>query len=286
MSQVSTTTSTYMLTKFARQDLSPHGKGVSITLSWTFFDRPHLTVKIYRTTTTPGPRSKALAKVCGPDFGQQSTSSMRLEVEWQAENAGSSQTQRGEAPSTVTCLVSACIVLPIIPCTLSNPMTLRVMSFPLQQTLDFDAHARMLANALPRSELPVKATFQDDIIGFCFLDTSLPATSPYRRFQMKFPNRADMFRFLGEIENVCPYAESTVSPVPPTTSTISAEEKIAGELELSAAAYVLRPVLETLLLTSQVFRLKSRARRPEAHNNKTAARKIAASHLCPRRRHP
>ncbi|KAL9933464.1 hypothetical protein V8E36_007640 [Tilletia maclaganii] len=191
MSQVSTTTSTYMLTKH---------QGASPTLSWTFFNRPHLIVKIYRTTTTPGPRSKALAKLCGPYFRQQSASSMRLEVEWQAKNASSSQTQRGESPSTVTCL----------------------------QTLNFDAQARMLANALPRSELPVKATFQDNIIGFRFLDTSLPAMSLYRRFQLQFPNRADMLRFLGEIENVCPCAETTIAPVPPTTLTTSAKDKSTG----------------------------------------------------------
>jgi len=200
MSQVSTTTSTYMLTKFARQDLNPNGQGASTTLSWSFFDRPHLIVKIHRTTTTPGPYSEALAKLGGARLGQQNASSMRLEVEWQVENIGSSQTQGGESPFTVICL----------------------------QTLDFDAQARMLANALPRSELPLKATFQDDIVGFRFLDTSLPATSPYRRFQVKFPNRADMFRFLGEIENVCPCAETTIAPVPPTTLTASVKEKNTG----------------------------------------------------------
>ncbi|KAK0530278.1 hypothetical protein OC835_004058 [Tilletia horrida] len=189
MSQVSTTTSSYLLTKFARQDVNVAHPEQG--LAWSFFDKPTLFVKLFRTTTSPGPYHDALSKLgAAPRNGQKTTSSMRLEVEWQVENVGSSQTQTAESPYQSICL----------------------------QTLDFDDQARMLASAASRSEIPLKATYQDDMVGFRYLDSTLQAAGPYRRFQLKFPNRADMFRFLGEIENVCPCAETTAAPVPPVVA--------------------------------------------------------------------
>ncbi|KAE8191441.1 hypothetical protein CF336_g4863 [Tilletia laevis] len=149
MSQVSTTTSTYFLTKFARQDSNPHAPEQGLT--WSFFDKPSLILKLFRTTTAPGPYHEALAKLGAARLGQPHPSSMRLEVEWQVENIGSSQTQGGESPYTPICL----------------------------QNLDFDAQARMLTGTTPRSDLPLKATFQDDMVGFRFIDTTLQAGTSF-----------------------------------------------------------------------------------------------------------
>ncbi|KAE8221912.1 hypothetical protein CF319_g4799 [Tilletia indica] len=185
MSQISTTTSSYFLSKFARQDFNPQAPEQGLV--WSFFDKPTLIVKLFRTTTSPGPYHDALAKLGAARLGQPHPSSMRLEVEWQVENVGSSQTQGGQSPYSSICL----------------------------QNLDFEAQAGMLTSALPRSDLPLKATYQDDMVGFRYMDATLQAGGPYRRFQLKFPNRADMFRFIGEIENVCPCAEATSAPIPP-----------------------------------------------------------------------
>ncbi|KAK0553371.1 hypothetical protein OC846_002531 [Tilletia horrida] len=201
MSQISTTVSTYILSKFARQDLNPAAPEQGLT--WSFFDKPALVVKLYRTTSTPGPYHDALAQLGVTRQGQDPPSSMRLEVEWQVDNSvGSSQTQSGESPYSVLCL----------------------------QKLDFDSQAAAFVGIKPRSELPLKATYQIDMVGFRYIDSSLGAAGPYRRFQLKFPNRADMFRFLGEIEHVCPCAEAVSAAVPAEKAGAPAPGKDASNV--------------------------------------------------------